>query len=181
MSLRCWGGASVSETCIYAGKLQLVSVYRKHYHHSFHPSPAQVIQFTPTRSRPNLEVMSASLKDRLSTNSSPPTSSFLGSNAAGSRKSKNRYRCGFELGLSPLEHFLIRSRGITYSSFGPGARYLVIGGLVSATWPLSPLNGCRPVTTQCRQNENLGSSGVGASGSTSMRVYAADGDSDSCI
>lgn len=101
--------------------------------HSCHPSPAQVIQFTPTRSRPNFETMSASLKDRLSTNSSPPTSSFLGSNAAGSRNSKNRYRCGFELPLSLLVLFVYSSWGTTHSSLGPGAKYLVMGGLVSAT------------------------------------------------
>lgn len=67
----------------------------------------------------------------------------------------------------------------TYSSLGPGPRYSVTGPLVTATSPDVPLKGCSPLNIQCRQNANLGSSGVGASGSVSISVYEALDDAPS--
>lgn len=63
----------------------------------------------------------------------------------------------------------------TNSSFGPGPRYSVKGDLEAtacstATEPGGACDGWSPATTQCLQKANLGSSGVGASGSTKSSV-----------
>lgn len=54
---------------------------------------------------------------------------------------------------------------VTYSSFGPGPRYAVNSDHVVVA------SGRKPESTQCRQNANFGSSGVGASGSVNMKLY----------
>lgn len=66
----------------------------------------------------------------------------------------------------------------THSSLGPGPRYDVSVLLPCTT--ASPAPGFNPLTTQCRQNANFGSSGDGASGSVRMKVQdASDGASAS--
>jgi hypothetical protein len=121
---------------------------------SFHPSPTPLIHCTPTNSNPFFATNSSALKLLLSTNSSPPTSALSKpSPPAFSSNSRKRYRCG------PL------------SSLGPGARYGV------RVFPFAAMSSAdagesmgMEAMTQWRQYPNLGSSGVGASGSIIMNV-----------
>lgn len=86
--------------CLQPGRNVPVWEFIRHLHdllshqslqdHSVQSSAAHFIQFTPTNVKPNFRENSAGLNDRRSTNSSPPTSSFLRSKGVGSRNRRKR-------------------------------------------------------------------------------------------